>query len=276
MSRKWGQHFLSQSHYVEKILTTAQVKEGDAILEIGPGTGILTKSLLQQKADVTAIEIDPKLCQKLSQQFEQQEPFIGSTGQPSVFRLIQQDILTLPPQQLVSLYPAPFKVIANLPYNISTPIFFKLLTFREHLQSITVMVQKEVAERICANVSDGKNYGVLSIAANIGFHRSYSFTVPPSAFTPPPKVDSAVIHLVPKPKILSPEKETLFLKWIQCVFNQRRKTLLNNLRRCSPSSFSAYKETLTQQYSQRRSETLTLEEFIDLFNLLHASSISGT
>jgi len=276
MSRKWGQHFLSQSHYVEKILTTAQVKEGDAILEIGPGTGILTKSLLRQKADVTAIEIDPKLCQKLSQQVEQQEPFIGTTERPSAFRLIEQDVLTLTPQQLVSLYPSPFKVIANLPYNISTPIFFKLLTFREHLQSITVMVQKEVAERICANVSDGKNYGVLSIAANIGFHRNYSFTVPPSAFTPPPKVDSAVIHLVPKTNILSPEKEILFLKWIQCVFNQRRKTLLNNLRRCSPSSFSAYREKLTRQYSQRRSETLTLEEFIDLFDLLHSSSINGT
>lgn len=261
MSKKWGQHFLIRGKYIDRLLKTAQVSEGDRILEIGPGTGILTKALLRQKSWVTAIEIDPKLYHFLTQHFCQEERLV----------LLQQDILRCDPQVLEKIHPPPYKVVANLPYNIATPIFFKLLELRDFLQSITVMVQKEVAKRICATVAERASYGALAIAAEIGFERKLAFSLPPSAFSPPPKVDSAVVHLIPKPNVLAREEERLFLKWSHCLFNQRRKTLLKNLQRCCPQEFQRDEKHLRAQYAQKRAETLTTSELIELYHTLFHS-----
>ncbi len=258
MSKKWGQHFLIEPNYVDQMLHVAQVDEDDCILEIGPGQGILTEALLQKKSQVTAVEIDPKLYQQLSKKLSQQKKFTP----------VNQDVLQYTPQELISFYPEPYKIVANLPYNIATPLFFKLLELREHLLSITVMVQKEVAERICATVDSRKAYGVLSIAAEVGFERKLAFSIPPSAFAPPPKVDSAVVHLLPKAKVMPAEKEAVFLRWIQGLFNQRRKTLLNNLQRCTPLAFQTHKSYLEKRYAKQRAETLTLSEFMELFALI--------
>ncbi|MBF0288819.1 MAG: ribosomal RNA small subunit methyltransferase A [SAR324 cluster bacterium] len=258
MSKKWGQHFLIEPRYIDQMLDTAQVCETDCILEIGPGKGILTKAMLQKKSRVTAVEIDPKLYQDLSQQLSQQKKFTP----------VHHDILQYDSQELLSFYSGPFKIVANLPYNIATLLFFKLMELREHLISVTVMVQQEVAERICATIENRKAYGVLSIAAEIGFERKLAFSIPPSAFSPQPKVNSAVVHLVPKARVISTEKEISFLRWVQGLFNQRRKTLLNNLQRCTPLKFQAHQTYLIKRYDKQRAETLTLLEFIELFDLM--------
>ncbi len=258
MPKKWGQHFLIRQRYIDQLLEVAHVSPEDNILEIGPGKGGLTSALLHQKSHVTAVEIDPDLYQFLTNRFLEE----------ARLSLIQQDILQCDPAFLATLYPHPYKVVANLPYNISAPIFFKLLDVRQHLKSITVMVQKEVAQRLCATVKERKSYGVLSIAAEIGFERQWAFSIPPSAFSPPPKVDSAVVHLTPKPGLLSEEEEGIFLKWIQMIFNQRRKTLLNNLQRCAPNEFAVHQTQLKKRYAQKRAETLTLEELIALFHFM--------
>lgn len=262
MPKKWGQHFLILPQIIENTLKTAHVQATDSILEIGPGKGILTHAMLQEQARVTAIEIDPNLAHYLRQEFSQ--------GQQ--FTLIEQDILKIASSELESLFPNKFKVVANLPYNIATAIFFKLLETRHTLTSITIMVQKEVAERICATVEQRKAYGVLAIAAELAFERHYAFTIPPEAFSPPPKVDSAVIHLLPKAPLFATAREQHFLKWIQCLFNQRRKTLMNNLRRCSPDSFETHKSLLEDQFSNQRVETLSLEQLLELFNLCYPPS----
>lgn len=258
MPKKWGQHFLIQPIYIEKILETAQVSENDPVLEIGPGKGILTEGLLRQKAWVTALEIDPKLHQLLEQRFHE----------ATRLSLLQQDILKCEPQFLAKIHPPPYKVVANLPYNIATPIFFKLLAIRASLQSVTVMVQKEVAERICATVEQRAAYGALAVAAHVGFQRRMAFSVPPAAFSPPPKVESAVVHLIPKPCFLEREAEAAFLKWVQCVFNQRRKTLLNNLQRCCPQEFEKHEKYLKSHYAQKRTETLAPSELMELYDRL--------
>ncbi len=256
--KKWGQHFLVQTQYVDRMLELAQIQADDHIVEVGPGKGILTRALLQKEAWVTSIEVDPDLFQSLSKRVQFSEKFVG----------IHRDILDFSNDELLQLHSLPYKVVANLPYNIATVIFFKLLEVRSHLTSITVMVQKEVAERLCATPKDGKAYGVLAIAAEVTFARQYGFTVPPSAFSPPPRVDSAVLTLIPKAPLFDATRESRFLQWVQQIFNQRRKTLLKNLQRCSPQRFPIHQEYLTEKYGSCRAETLSPQEFIDLFQLL--------
>ncbi|MBF0276724.1 MAG: ribosomal RNA small subunit methyltransferase A [SAR324 cluster bacterium] len=262
MPKKWGQHFLIQQQYVDRLVQAAHISEEDNILEIGPGRGDLTRALLKKKILVTAIEVDSDLVKLLTRHFAGEDRFT----------LIHQDILQCENSILKAIFPNPYKVVANLPYNISAPIFYKLFEIRRHLKSITVMVQKEVALRICAGVTERKSYGVLSIAAEIGFERTLVSSIPPSAFSPPPKVESAIVHLTPKPRVFSGEEEPLFLKWIQAIFNQRRKTLLNNLQRCSPDAFTMKEARLREKYSQKRAETLNAHELIELFRFMQAAT----
>ena len=258
MAKKWGQHFLIRQSYVDQLLETAQVASNDCILEIGPGKGILTRALLARQATVTAIEVDPYLYSFLSEQFIREKAFF----------LFNRDFIECEMEFLANLYPSAYKVVSNLPYNIATPVFFKLLELRHCLQSITVMMQKEVALRICATVNERAFYGVLSVVAELGFERKLSFSIPPSAFYPVPKVDSAVVCLIPKPGRIPTEEERFFLKWVHLVFNHRRKTLLNNLQRCCPEEFKKHEFYLRKKYAKKRAETLTLQELMDLFQLL--------
>ena len=172
MKQKWGQHFLVHERYVHRMVALAEVTKQDHILEIGPGHGILTRALLNQADTVTAIEIDPHLAHTLQQQFMQE----------SRFQLIHQDVLTCPSTKLIS-HASSQKLVANLPYHIATAIFFYLFPIRLQWKSWHIMVQKEVAARICAIPTDGKAYSPFSIAGTLGFHCRYAFDVPSEAFS---------------------------------------------------------------------------------------------
>ena len=255
MARKWGQHFLRHPAVAERILETAGVETGTLVWEIGPGAGILTAALRKQGARVLAVEIDPKLAAALRERFR------GDVD----FQLIEGDVLALSLEVLDEWDAGPWKVVANLPYNISTPLFFRMLAERRRWQSLTLMMQWEVAERLCAGPNDGKAYGVLSLAAELGFERTLAFKVPPEAFHPPPKVESGVVHLVPVESGLSREEEQHLLNWIRCLFQQRRKTLFRNLRRCCPAWVQQAGEALRTQVQMRRPEDLTYAEWRTLF-----------
>jgi len=255
MKKKWGQHFLVRQKYVDRMFHTAQVKAGDQILEIGPGKGILTRKLLEIGAEVTAIEIDPHLYQYLQNEI----------GYHDSLRLWHRDVLEYSDEELQSCYSKPFKIIANLPYNIATPLFFKLMAIRQNLYSITVIVQLEVAERFCATPADGKTYGVLSVAADLGFKPHMAFTIPPSAFSPPPKVTSAVVYLEPHQSGWSVSQEQAFLQWMRQLFQQRRKTLMNNIKQHYNDWFIRDNDHLRQLLGSRRAETLTSQEWKDLY-----------
>ena len=254
MKRKWGQHFLVRERYVQRMIGLAGVRAGDQVLEIGPGRGVLTRALLEIGAFVKAVEIDPSL-----QGFLQQE-FAGS----SEFQLLCGDALALPIEEIL---PAsqPARIVANLPYNVATAIFFHLLPWREYWNSWTLMVQYEVAQRICATAEGGKSFGTLSLAGSLGFERKLAFEVPPDAFAPPPKVNSAVVHLWPRKSGWSKEQEQNFLEFVRRLFQQRRKTLIGNLRKQFPNWFQQERESLGKQYLKLRPENLEFEDWRKLY-----------
>ena len=254
MKRKWGQHFLVRERYVQRMIELAGVQAGDKVLEIGPGRGVLTRALLEIGAFVRAVEIDPTL-----QGFLQQE-FAGS----SQFQLLCGDALELLIDELLpSSQPA--RIVANLPYNVATAIFFHLLPWREYWNSWSLMVQYEVAQRICATAEGGKSFGTLSIAGSLGFDCKFAFDVPPEAFAPPPKVNSAVIHLLPRKSGWSKEEEKNFLEFVRRLFQQRRKTLISNLKQQFPDWFQQERRSLEEQYLKLRPENLEFEDWRKLY-----------
>jgi 16S rRNA (adenine1518-N6/adenine1519-N6)-dimethyltransferase len=253
--KKWGQNFLIQQEVVDSIVQAAVVKNGDSILEIGPGLGILTTALLECDSEVTAVEIDPELCRKLRKRFENEKRFT----------LLEMDAMELNPQALAGLIPAPAKVVANLPYNIATPLILRMLPVRNAWQSLTLMVQFEVAERICATPASGKAYGPLSLVGALGFESVIIKKIPPESFIPVPKVDSAVIRLLPHESGLTPENEKRFLKWSQLLFQQRRKTLMNGIRQHFPEWYENNGDSLRDNFGLRRPETLDFNEWKKLF-----------
>ena len=254
--KKWGQNFLIQQEVVDSIVLAADVKNSDSILEIGPGLGILTTALLECRSEVTAIEIDPELCVRLRKRFESEKKFT----------LLEMDAMELSPEAFSGLIPAPAKVVANLPYNITTPLILKMLPFRNAWQSLTLMVQLEVAERICATPESGKVYGPLSLVGALGFESTIIAKIPPESFKPAPKVDSALIQLLPRTSGLTPENEKRFLKWSQLLFQQRRKTLMNGIRQHFPEWYQNRGDSLRESFSLRRPETLDFKEWMDLFS----------
>ena len=254
--KKWGQNFLIHNNVAETIVEAADVHNGDSILEIGPGRGKLTRSLLERGAQVTAIEVDPTLCEKLRKQF----------GHEARFTLIDQDIMKVSPEDLAKIVSAPAKVVANLPYNIATPLLLRMLFVRKAWQSLTIMVQLEVAERICASPDSGKIYGPLSLVGALGFERNIIKIISPDSFRPAPKVDSAIIQLIPHSSSLTHEEEKQFLKWSHLLFQQRRKTLLNGIRRHFPVWFQNCQNSLREKYGLRRPESLDFSEWLVLFS----------
>tara|TARA_B100000579_G_C22834434_1_gene857835 strand:- start:1468 stop:2277 length:810 start_codon:yes stop_codon:yes gene_type:complete len=253
--KKWGQHFLKSKSIVESIVQAADVKNGDHILEIGPGYGMLTQALLSVNAEVTAIEIDPDLCSKLRKKFEKDNDF----------SLLEHDVMKIEYKEFEKLIKLPAKLVANLPYNIATAILLKLLPVRNAWESFTVMVQLEVGERLCAIPESGKKYGPLSLAGTLGFEKKIVKIVSPDCFSPSPKVDSCLIHLLPRNSGLNIDEEKLFLKWSHLLFQHRRKTLLNGIRKHYPNWFQNCKEYLREKYDMRRPETLDFNEWMNLF-----------
>ncbi len=250
--KRFGQNFLLDPGIRSHILAAGAPKKGDEIIEIGPGLGALTDPILRTGAKLTAIEIDHDLIESLQNRFG---------GNPN-FGLLQQDALKLDWAGLLADKPGA-KLIANLPYNISSPLFFLLTKERMRFQSLTLMLQKEVAYRMSWQPKDSKKeYGALSVAAQLMFDLERICFVPPEAFTPRPKVDSAVIRLTPKKTGLA--EEAPFLSWLRQAFNQRRKLLYK--------AFGADFEKLPPSWQTRvkkaRPEELSPTDYLELYQAM--------
>ncbi len=250
-----GQHFLIDGNIARKIIDLAAIAEGDRVVEIGPGRGILTKPLLRQGANVIAIEIDPVLSEGLK----------SDLAHDPHFQLVLGDARQYPYPQI----DAPFKVVANLPYNVATPILFRLLQERGRLTEMVVMVQKEVADRLAAKAGS-KDYGVLSVLFQLVAEVKIAFTVSPNCFRPRPKVASAVIKITLLKEANVPvADEPFFAKVVHAAFSHRRKFLLNGL---TDAGFARDRtiQALTESGidPRRRAETLLLSEFAALANRL--------
>jgi 16S rRNA (adenine1518-N6/adenine1519-N6)-dimethyltransferase len=255
--KRFGQHFLVSPTVLAGILRLAETTSEDVVVEIGAGTGTLTEALASRVGQLLALELDRDLIAPLRQRF---------TEKPQV-EVIHADALAFD----FDLLPAPFKVIANLPYGTAVAILTRLLKQRSHLRSAVVMLQREVAERLYATPGI-KAYGSLTLLTQWYATVEKGFHVPPSAFAPPPKVMSTVIRLIPRPTAPVPVQDEAYLfDIIQAAFAQRRKTLSNALRHAlQPIEATALHHTLESSgiAPNRRGETLTLEEFARLSDAL--------
>lgn len=270
--KKFGQNFLIDAHVLDKIIAAAEITKEDCVVEIGPGIGTLTQYLAEAAREVISVEIDKMLL-----------PILEETlaDYPNV-TVINQDILKVDLEQLVQQHNEgrPVKIVANLPYYITTPIIMSLFEKHVPVTSITVMVQKEVAERMQAGPGT-KDYGALSLAVQYFSQPYIAANVPPNCFMPRPKIGSAVIRLTchEKPPVQAEDEQMLF-KVIRASFNQRRKTLVNGLNNSPDIPFS--KEAVIGALREMslsetvRGEALTLEQFAQLTNLLcRAESSNG-
>lgn len=249
-SKRLGQNFLISSAVVQGIVVAAEIEEGDRVLEIGPGIGTLTQGLAEAGAIVTAVELDKKLPAVLAETLK---------GYDNV-TVVQGDILKTDIRELMG--PEPFKVVANLPYYITTPILMALLEQKLPVTHIVTMVQKEVAERMIAKPG-GKDYGALSVAVQYFTAPEIVIDVPPSSFLPPPAVDSVVIacRVLSEPGV-AVKDEKMFFRVVRTAFGQRRKTLSNALKGLGfdKDRIAAALESAKVAPS-RRGETLSLAEF---------------
>jgi 16S rRNA (adenine1518-N6/adenine1519-N6)-dimethyltransferase len=262
LRKRWGQHFLVDRNILSKVVRAAGLEKGDAVLEIGPGLGEMTLALARQVKKVIAVEIDRKLVKIL----------IEKTADLSNIMVIEGDVLKISFEQLHRHGNQQLKVVANLPYQISTPLLFRFIESRDLFSSLTLMLQREVAERMIASPG-GKDYGPLSIFTQSVSDLSIQFYIKPSAFFPPPKVESAVIHMVWKERpFVRPEEEGWFKKVVKGCFSYRRKRLINALRHAD----LPLPEDVEQRMKrigidpQRRPETLTIQEFVCLADALRS------
>lgn len=268
--KQFAQHWLKSEKALDRIVQAAEIDRGDRILEIGPGTGILTRRLLPLASSVVAVEIDRDLCQLLAQKLGKIENFL----------LLQGDFLSLDLATLLTPFPnfqKPNKVVANIPYNITGPILEKLLGTiaepnPEPYNSIVLLVQKEVADRLYAK-PESKAFGALSVRVQYLAACEQICIVPAGAFQPPPKVDSAVVRL--RPRTLSTlakdpkQLETL----VKIGFSAKRKMLRNNLKAIVDSDRLSH---LLQQLNinpQARAEDLSVTQWVDLSNSLEDEGV---
>ena len=259
--KKFGQNFLIDDHVITKIINAAEITKDDLVLEIGPGIGTMTQYLAESARKVIAVEIDKNLI-----------PILGETlAEYDNVTVINEDILKLDINRLVEEENAgkPIKVVANLPYYITTPIIMGLFESHVPLQSITVMVQKEVADRM--QVGPGsKDYGALSLAVQYYAKPYIAANVPPNCFIPRPGVGSAVIRLTryEEPPV-TVKDESLMFKLIRASFNQRRKTLQNGIANSPELPYSkAQVEKALEKMGNVRGESLTLAEFAKLSDII--------
>jgi 16S rRNA (adenine1518-N6/adenine1519-N6)-dimethyltransferase len=260
--KSWGQHFLVDRNILNKVIRTAQIEKGDVVLEVGPGLGELTAALARRARRVIAIEIDPKLVGILEEKMK---------DYPNV-EVIKGNILKFDLKRFLDQESQKIKVVANLPYQISTPLLFRFIDSRKIFSTLTLMLQKEVAERMVASPG-GKEYGPLSIFVQMVSDLSIRFFIKPTAFFPPPKVESAVIHIVwrERPAVELIDEEW-FKKVVRGCFGYRRKTLINGLKH-SGLSLPPDVERRMEKIGidpRRRPETLTILEFARLAEALEA------
>ena len=254
-NKRLGQHFLIDPNIVRKIIALADLDQGNSVLEIGPGRGILTEALSRAAGRIVTIEIDPSLHRLLQER---------QADWPNV-ELICEDALRYPVERL----PVGTIVVANLPYYLSTPLLFRLLAHRNRFPRMVLMLQDEVADRLAARAGT-ENYGVLSVMAQYATDITKAFKVSAQCFRPRPNVDSAVVLLRPKKQaLLSPEEEPVFAAVVKAAFAHRRKTLVNSLR---DEGFRQLKVAGALKdlglAPTVRAENLVLEEFVELANLM--------
>ncbi len=239
-----GQHFLTDNSVAEKIANVLNLDHTNTVLEVGPGTGVLTRYLqLRNISDLSVIEIDTESIDYLNKTFPD-------------LRVIEGDFLKY---DLDAHSDKPFAVIGNFPYNISSQIFFKALDNKDKIVELAGMIQKEVAERICADPGS-KTYGILSVLLRKYYTLEYLFNVPPTVFRPQPKVNSAVIRMTRNSSDGPDCDEKLLTRVIKSTFNQRRKMIRNSIK----SSFVI--GDADHNLLSKRPEQLSLEEFIELTN----------
>lgn len=255
MSKKLGQNFLIKRGIVDEIVHAAELTPGEPVLEVGPGIGTLTQGLAQSEADVTAIELDRRLLEVLD----------TTLASYDNVRIIHGDVLKLDVPSIMNH--KPFKVVANLPYYITTPIIMSLLESKLPIERLVVMVQKEVALRMVAKPGT-KDYGALSVAVQYYTEPDIVLDVPPKSFLPAPAVTSSVIRCVLRDKPpVDVIDEKLFFRVVKAGFAQRRKTFSNTMKTTGLSK-DRIEELLAKANidGQRRGETFTLQEFADVAN----------
>lgn len=245
--KRFGQNFLQDAHWIERIAKAIQAKPGDNIVEIGPGQAALTRYLVADSGQMRAVEIDRDLAAWLRTQFN-----------PDQLELIEADALTIDWSSLGQ--ERPLRVVGNLPYNISSPLLFKLLEAADYVQDQHFMLQREVVDRMVA-APGSKTYGRLSVMLQWRYRMTKLFDVPPGAFNPPPKVVSSVVRMIPKAKEDVPNVNfTLFSSVVANAFGQRRKTLRNALSLLLTEADIQAADV----NPQARAETLDLDAFIRL------------
>ena len=255
MSKKLGQNFLIKRGIVDEIVHAAELTPGEPVLEVGPGIGTLTQGLAQSGADVTAIELDRRLLEVLD----------TTLASYDNVRIVHGDVLKLDVPTIMNH--KPFKVVANLPYYITTPIIMSLLESKLPIERLVVMVQKEVALRMVAKPGT-KDYGALSVAVQYYTEPDIVLDVPPKSFLPAPAVTSSVIRCVLRDKPpVDVIDEKLFFRVVKAGFAQRRKTFSNTMKTTGLSK-DRIEELLAKANidGQRRGETFTLQEFADVAN----------
>ena len=255
MSKKLGQNFLIKRGIVDEIVHAAELTVGEPVLEVGPGIGTLTQGLAQSGADITAIELDRRLLEVLD----------TTLASYDNVRIIHGDVLKLDVPTIMNH--KPFKVVANLPYYITTPIIMSLLESKLPIERLVVMVQKEVALRMIAKPGT-KDYGALSVAVQYYTEPDIVLDVPPKSFLPAPAVTSSVIRCVLRDKPpVDVIDEKLFFRVVKAGFAQRRKTFSNTMKTTGLTR-DRIEELLAKANidGQRRGETFTLQEFADVAN----------
>ena len=244
-----GQHFLKDLNIAKSIADGLTGHGGyDKVVEIGPGTGVLTQFLLQNKQETSVIEIDRESVAYLKQHYPQLEG-----------RIIEGDFLKL---NMEERFPGKFGVVGNFPYNISSQIFFKILDLKQQVPEVVCMIQKEVADRLIS-APGNKAYGILSVFLQAYYELEYLFTVPPNVFNPPPKVNSAVIRLKRNEREALNCDEVLFRRVVKAGFQMRRKTLRNALK-----PINLPEELSGEKVLDQRAETLSVDQYVELTNLI--------
>lgn len=243
-----GQHFLKDLHVAERIADTLSDYKEVPVLEVGPGTGVLTQFLLDKGHDLTVVELDTESVVYLESHF----PALNG-------RIIAKDFLQL---DLSELFSSSFCVIGNYPYNISSQIFFKVLDYKDKIPCCSGMLQKEVAERLAAGPGS-KTYGILSVLLQAWYDVEYLFTVSEHVFDPPPKVKSGVIRVTRNTRTTLGCDEALFKTVVKTSFNQRRKTLRNSMKPLLGKDCPDY----VLPVFDKRPEQLSVEQFIELTQL---------
>lgn len=251
--KKWGQNFLKDNNIVRKIVLESGVTKEDKVWEIGPGKGILTQELLNVTSDLSVFEIDPEVIEIIQAKFGDQ------------IKVVPGDVIKVDWKPLLT---EPIKIVANIPFQITSPLLYKICRNSDYIKSVTLMVQKEFADRLKAKPNT-KEYAALTLKTQFFYNVKQLFKVPAHLFFPVPRVDSAVIQLNLRDNIPDIENLELFNKIVDVAFSMRRKTLRNNLK----TFIGAEKLTVLEEANlidlSRRGETLSEEEYLNLYSYLN-------